>query len=366
MRLKLGGFANGGYATGIINGKIVFVKNALPGETVEIELVQEKKSFMKAVTTRILEPSEYRVEPKCPYYLTCGGCNLQHAKYEYQLKLKQEIFLTTLKKLGKIKVNEIPKIEPSKKQWNYRRRMNFKCKNGRWGFYKKSTNQFTPINECKIADEKINEFISINRCFRNKRVQVDDYNNINTDEMMLNLGLEKPLFYEKDAFTQINREINLKIMRDLFNEVLCLEPSNILELFCGIGNFTIPLATKGYEIHAVERDISAISSLKRNINSFGLKNISVVRGNLFESFKIKGGFDLLILDPPREGAKEVARWLLKKSIKNIIYISCDLATLSRDLNIIKDKYTIEKIKLYDMFPQTHHVESMAVLKLNKN
>jgi len=366
MKLKITGFANGGYGVGSIEGKIVFVENALPNETVEIEIIQEKKGFIKATATKILEPSEYRVEPKCPHYLTCGGCDLQHAKYEYQLKLKQEAFLSTLKRIGKIELNETPKIVPSKKQWYYRRRVDFKCRNGKWGFYKRSTNQFTPINECTIADKKINEFIKSNRCFGDTRVQIDDYGNINTDEMMLNLGLEQPLFYKRDAFTQINKETNLKIVQDLLNEVSAVQPSNILELFCGIGNFTIPLAKNGYKVYAVELDLSAISSLKRNVNNFGLKNVSIIRRNLSEPFKIKGGFDLVVLDPPREGAKEVARWLLKKNVKHVIYISCDVATLSRDLNIVKDRYTIEKVKLYDMFPQTHHVESMTVLKLNKD
>ena len=366
MKLKITGFANGGYGTGLINYKIVFVENALLNELVEIEIVQEKKGFIKAIAKEILEPSEYRVKPECPYYLTCGGCDLQHANYEYQLKLKQDVFVSTLKRIGKIELGETPEIVPSEKQWHYRRRVDFKCRNGKWGFYKRSTNQFTPISECKIADERINEFIKSNRCFGDTRVQIDDYGNINTDEMMLNLGLEQPLFYKKDAFTQINREINLKIIQDLLNEVSTINPSNILELFCGIGNFTIPLAKKGYKIYAVELDLPAISSLKRNINNFSLKNVSIIRRNLFEPFKIKGGFDLAILDPPRDGAKEVAWWLLKKNIKHVIYISCDVATLSRDLNIVKDKYIIEKVKLYDMFPQTHHVESMTVLKLNKD
>ncbi len=366
MKLKITDFANGGYGTGSINGKIVFVENALPNEVVEIEIVQEKKGFIRAFATDILKPSVYRVKPKCPYYLTCGGCDLQHACYDYQLKLKQSVFVSTLKRIGKIELNKMPKIVPSERQWHYRRRLNFKCKNGKWGFYKRSTNQFTQIDECKIADKGINKFINNNRCFRNMRVQVDDYGNVNIDEMVMDLGFEQPLFYKKSAFTQVNRDVNLKIIQDLLSEVHSINPASILELFCGIGNFTIPLAKNGYKIYAVELDLSAISSLKRNINNFGLKNVNVVKRNLFESFKIKDGCDLVILDPPREGAKEVAQWLLKRNIKHVIYISCDVVTLSRDLNIINSKYTIEKVKLYDMFPQTHHVESMVVLKLNKD
>ncbi len=366
MRLKITGFANGGYGTGSINGKIVFVENALPDEVVYIKIVQEKKGFIRAVATDILEQSEYRVKPKCPYYLTCGGCDLQHARYDYQLKLKQSVFLSTLKRIGKIELNKIHKIVPSERQWHYRRRVDFKCRNGKWGFYKRNTNQFTPVDECKIADKGINEFINKNRCFRNMRVQVDDYGNVNMDEMAMNLGFEQPLFYKKSAFVQVNRDVNLKIVQELSSEVRSINPSSILELFCGIGNFTIPLAKNGYKISSVELDLSAISSLKRNINNFGLTNVNVIKRNLFEPFKIKGIFDLVILDPPREGAKEVAQWLLKINIKHVIYISCDMATLSRDLNILKGKYTIEKVNLYDMFPQTHHVESMTILKLNED
>ncbi len=363
--LKVYDFANGGYAVGHLDKKVVFARFALPGETVEAEIIVEKKSYLMAQVLKVLEPSPYRIDPKCTCYFACGGCDLQHADYEYQLKLKQTVFINTLKRVGGIERKETPKIEPSPKQWNYRKRVEFKCKNGNWGFYKKSTNDFVTVNECKVADEKINKFIQNKRCRRETKIQIDDFGNINTDEMMMNLNLLHPLFYKKDAFTQINREVNLKMLGDLLSEIKTLKPTKILELFSGIGNFTIPLAIEGYEILAVEINPSAISSLKRNINTFGLRNISIAKRNLFEQFKIKGEFDVVILDPPRNGAKEVARWLLKKKIEYIIYISCEPATLSRDLKILKDRYTLIKSKLYDMFPHTHHIESMNILKLNK-
>ncbi len=364
ITVKLTGFANGGYGVGKIDGKTVFVQFALPDETVVAKIVKEKKDFIIAEAKEVKEPSPYRTTPGCPYYLSCGGCDLQHADYAYQLNLKKETFLNTLKRLSNLEPESSVEIEPSDKQWNYRKRVQFKCKEGRWGFYKKSSNQFVEISECPIADTLINEHIKNNRC-KNGEVEVDDYGNINSDEMMLNLGLKHPLFYKKGAFTQINRGVNLKIINDLKGEVNSLNPDKIVEFFCGIGNFTIPLALQGYEMLAIEYDIKAVSSLKRNIGNFNLKNVSILRANLFEQFKIKGHFDLAILDPPREGAKNVVQKLLRKNIDNIIYISCDPATLARDLKILSKKYRLVKSKLYDMFPQTHHIESMNILKLNK-
>ncbi len=364
LTVKITEFANGGYGVGKVDGKTAFVRFALPDETVEAEVVKEKKGFIIAEAKEIKEPSTHRIEPKCPHYYHCGGCDLQHAEYSYQLALKKEVFLNTIKRLSNLEPENGTEIEPSVKQWSYRKRVQFKCRNGRWGFYKKSSNQFVEISECPVADGLINEYIKNNRC-KAGEVEIDDYGNINSDEMILNLGLKHPLFYKKGAFTQVNREVNLKIIDDLKREVNALNPNNIVEFFCGIGNFTIPLALEGYNILAVEFDIKAVSSLKRNIGNFNLKNISVLRANLFEQFKIKGHFDLAILDPPREGAKNVAQKLLRKNINNIIYISCDPATLSRDMKILSKKYTLVKSKLYDMFPQTHHIESMNILKLNK-
>ena len=364
LTVKLTDFANGGYSVGKIDGKTVFVRFALPGETVVAEIIKEKKDFIIAEAKEISESSPHRIEPKCPYYHSCGGCDLQHVNYEYQLTLKKEVFLKTLNRLSNLKPENEIEMEPSGKQWNYRKRVQFKCKNGKWGFYKRSSNRFVEISECLIADELINEHIKNNRC-KYGEIEVDDYGNINSDEMMLNLNLKHPLFYKKGAFTQINREVNLKIVDDLKREVSALNPDKIVEFFCGIGNFTIPLALQGHEILAIEYDIKAVSSLKRNIGNFNLNNVSIMRANLMEQFKIKGYFDLAILDPPREGAKNVVQKLLRKNIDNIIYISCDPATLARDLKILSKKYRLIKSKLYDMFPQTHHIESMNILKLNK-
>lgn len=365
MIVKIEGFANGGYGIARIDKKTVFVRYALPDETVEIEIVKEKKSYAIAQTTKVLEASPFRVKPRCKYYGMCGGCNLQHATYDYQLELKKEAFKNVLKRIAKIEIDSI-EIEASPKQFNYRRRVEFKCRFGHWGFFKEKSNEFVKIDYCHIADDQINEFIKKYRCSSLNRIEVDDFSNINTDEMMLDLGLAKPLFYKKGAFSQINREVNLKLIEELKNTVNNLNISTVVEFFCGIGNFTIPLATEGYKITAIEFDTKAISSLRRNINSFKLKNVRYKKINLMEPFKLNDRFDLALLDPPRDGAKLVSEWIIRKKPPYVIYISCDPATLSRDLNILKSLYSIEKIKLFDMFPQTHHIESFLLLKLNKS
>ncbi len=363
--VTISGFANGGYGLSTINGKVVFVRYALPFEIVEVNITQEKRDYCVAQVKRVLKPSKYRTEPQCVYYKNCGGCDLQHAEYTYQLRLKQEAFANTIKRIAGISLSDIPPIVPSKKQWHYRKRVRFKCKKGRWGFYKRESNNFVQIDQCKIADERINAYIIKRKCKKDGFICVDDYGHINNDEMLLNINLEKPLFFRSGAFTQVNRDINLKIIDDLISIIEYINPTRVVEFFSGIGNFTVPLALKGIRILALELSNRAVSSLKKNVRLFNLDNVTVEKKDLSKPFKIKGIFDLAILDPPRDGANTVIHWLKNKRLKNVIYISCNPATFARDIKNLSERYVIEMVKLYDMFPQTHHIETMALLKLNE-
>nr|WP_269563751.1 methyltransferase [Hippea sp. KM1] len=181
--------------------------------------------------------------------------------------------------------------------------------------------------------------------------------------MYLDIGVGKPLTYRLGAFSQINRNINIKLIERITSIAKQTNSKTAIEFFCGIGNFTIPLSLNQISITALEWDKNAVLSLKDNIKAFGIKNIAIQRANLMQPFRINTEFDLAILDPPREGARYVAEWLRRRKVNWIIYVSCEPSTLARDLFMLKESYTIESVELFDMFPQTHHIETLVLLKL---
>ncbi|WP_442905304.1 class I SAM-dependent RNA methyltransferase [Hippea sp. KM1] len=258
---------------------------------------------------------------------------------------------------------QIAGIHPSNMQFGYRKRVDFSCLKGRWGFLKKGSSEFIGIDRCLLADDAINDYIKNNSCMRKTRIEIDDKGRINQKQMYLDIGVGKPLTYRLGAFSQINRNINIKLIERITSIAKQTNSKTAIEFFCGIGNFTIPLSLNQISITALEWDKNAVLSLKDNIKAFGIKNIAIQRANLMQPFRINTEFDLAILDPPREGARYVAEWLRRRKVNWIIYVSCEPSTLARDLFMLKESYTIESVELFDMFPQTHHIETLVLLKL---
>lgn len=387
------------YGRGIINenGKTGFIKNALIDENIEYSLIKDKKKYFEGETTSIDNINPNRVNPQCPYYKNCGGCNLLHMAYNYQLKFKQNKVIDILTKFSDINKDSI-EIE-STNQFNYRNKVTFHIKNNKLGYYKNKSNKIIKINKCLLLDNKINNLIDIiNKNISGIETVTIKLGNI-TNEVMLILegnGIQKEPFINyvdvlvinnkvlsgkntitsiigdkrylisAKSFFQVNEYLTEKLYNEVKNNIIKLNSKEVLDLYCGTGTIGIYISDEVNNVLGIEIEESSYLNAEANKELNSINNINFINGDVFKkTIDIKRKYDTAIVDPPRSGLGEkVINNLLEINPNNIIYISCDPITLSRDLNILKKYYNIENIKLFDMFPNTYHVECVCVMKLH--
>ena len=383
-----------------IDNVVTFVDNALKGEIVDIEITKKSKKFYEAKATNIVKKSAKRVEPKCPYYQICGGCDLMHMDYQSALDFKKDKVKTTLKKFANI-TPKIEEIIPSSELFEYRNKITFHVNND-IGFFEKKTNDFVKIDECLICDDNINKLIK-------KLKKLDLENIINITIRISKMTLEKMIIIEtkkdidvtpidkagsiylkiKDKY--IHKSGNKNIIEKMNDYIFYISPSsffqvntftaiklydkvkeyasltgeeNVLDLYCGTGTIGLYLSDKAKKVYGIEINEDAIKDANYNKKVNNVKNIEfyAMNANQFLS-KVKDNIDVLIVDPPRGGLdKKTINSILKLCPKKIVYVSCDVATLARDLNILKENYDILKVTPVDMFPNTCHCESITVLE----
>ena len=391
IKLKLGDIGSTGDTTAIVNSETINVFGGIPGEIVLAEIIEQQRSKRKqkrvfGTVKQILTPSRYRIKTPCDFYGHCTGCNWQHINYQYQLHLKQLILKNELYKYLNKSI-KIEKIIPSVNQFNYRNHGRFSVRrNGQIGFTNKVTKKFVGINKCLIMSENINfhikkldslvgetsqisirtaeytESFLIQPKIKNKKIKIEtgqkSYNEIiNTNKFQIS----SPSFFQVNTpqISKMSRIIN-SLIKDINKNIL-------IDAYAGVGTFGIILKEKFNKIIGIEQSYSAVIDAKQNIKK--IKNYHMVIGNSEEVISaIKPKIDLLLLDPSRKGCDEkLLENLILNPVKNIIYISCEPKTLGRDLNLLtqNSKYKIISINPIDLFPNTHHVESITLLKLNK-
>ena len=391
IKLKLGDIGSTGDTTAIVNSETINVFGGIPGEIVLAEIIEQQRSKRKqkrvfGTVKQILTPSRYRIKTPCDFYGHCTGCNWQHINYQYQLHLKQLILKNELYKYLNKSI-KIEKIIPSVNQFNYRNHGRFSVRrNGQIGFTNKVTKKFVGINKCLIMSENINSHIKkldslvgetsqisirtaeytesflIQPKIKNKKIKIEtgqkSYNEIiNTNKFQIS----SPSFFQVNTpqISKMSRIIN-SLIKDINKNIL-------IDAYAGVGTFGIILKEKFNKIIGIEQSYSAVIDAKQNIKK--IKNYHMVIGNSEEVISaIKPKIDLLLFDPSRKGCDEkLLENLILNPVKNIIYISCEPKTLGRDLNLLtqNSKYKIISINPIDLFPNTHHVESITLLKLNK-
>lgn len=372
------------------NKKAVFVPFYLPGEVVE--------------NGELLKKSEFRITPVCSYFKTCGGCHLQHLKYEETLKFKEDKIKNIFKKF-KIKVKVLP-CEPSPKIYNYRNKLTLKCDGEKLGLYKINTHEVVDIAECKISSNEINRAIKIIREINLSNVReiilqnylnnilitfkiIDkNYNNIiplkdklkefksygifveyknNTIFQMGEKYILKEEFnikypFTNNSFYQINDEVKNIIYSDILANISTSD--KVLDAYSGSGLLSACMARKAKLVTGVEIVPSATQNANKLKELNGLKNLQNINGDFVKELIYKINFNVCVLDPPRAGVnREAIELILQKGPQKVIYLSCNPATLARDLCLFCERYNISSLKPYDMFPNTHHVETLAVLEL---
>ena len=389
MKVNIIKFDHFGRGIGKINEKIVFVNRALPGEIVDVSVFNEKKNYLEGNIKGIIKEVNTRIKPICPYYDKCGGCNFLHTTYEVEKEFKTNKAKELLGKCDKF-------YETS--NLNYRNKVTLHVKNKEIGFYEEKTDNIVNIDYCYLLNDKINKVIKdlnnidlskysfkqiIIKTNHNKMLlyidsEVDSdfinkFNYVDTivsEEKTIKGGgfieeiINKKLFkITSNAFFQVNKN-GLENINEVIQKFLKGKTINkALDLYSGTSLWGILISDNVKEIVSIEIDKEAVSNANDNIKNNHINNIKVINGDVASFIDEFNNIDLVIVDPPRSGLDKKTRKYLKKiNSKYIIYISCDMQTLKRDLEELKEIYIVNEINLVDMFKRTYHCESIAVLE----
>jgi len=410
-----------------LDGKTIFIDNALPGETVLFRYTALHGRFDEGEAIEIQHASDKRVEPKCPHFGVCGGCSLQHLHPESQIALKQKTLLEQFQHVGQVTPENIlpPLTGPI---WSYRHKARLGVKyvekkgGALVGFREKRSPYVTEIQSCVVLQDAVGQRImalrelisGLEAKLRIAQIEVaigedntalvlrnlDPLSKSDTDKLIAfaqdtglqlylqsggpktvtplypkepdnlhyHLPLDLDLAFQPNDFTQVNPSINRKMIQRALEFLEPQEKDHILELFCGLGNFTLPLATHAEHIMAVEGEASLVERAEQNARRYGLKNVQYAVANLMEVQKdadwLRGNYNKILLDPPRSGAIEIIQQLNFANVERILYISCNPATLARDAGELVNQqgFKLKQAGVMDMFPHTAHVESIALFE----
>ena len=389
--------AYGGYSIAR-DEKVILIKGAIPGEVVDVEIQEKKRDYSVGVVVNVVEPSADRVEPPCPVFGMCGGCQLQYIRYERQVAMKDEVLRDTLARLGKVETDLGAPLAGS--EWHYRRKAQFKVsKTGEIGFFRESSRDVITFDECPLMNDDINALLGRIR----EKCSVVNLSDIHVAagdtpvallkgkgydmasfEDFVEAGLSGIAYNDSIAyggaytgfdlnglrytvspwsFFQAHWELNRKVIEFMVDRMGPLEGKHVLDLYAGACNFSLPCAAHGAEVVAVEENPYAVEDGKRNLELNGIKNCKIVKSSS-EKYRISKKFDVTILDPPRPGlASEVVKKIMDNPSGAIVYVSCNPATLARDLKKLKEKYDVQSVQQIDFFPNTFHIESVSFLSI---
>ena len=342
---------HGGMGLARLEGKACFVEGGLPGEQVSIQIVSQKQKHLSAVVTEIHEASPDRVTPPCPYFSRCGGCQWQHFNYAAQLQWKQFILEETLEKIGGVASPTVLPTIPAPKTENWRSRVIIHSDgHGKVGFYEPNSRKVVDIDQCLIATDRVNAQLQVAR------------------EKMRDTKGDLELRDDGNAgFSQANQLQNENLRKLVLEWAQSIPHDFIFELFCGSGNFTRDLILIAKKVVAVDCVEEAIADARRSINpEVGRGQVEFLCGDaaqVFRRYVIDQPLDLLVLDPPRDGCGRMVEGVLKHRPKNILYVSCNPATLARDVKFLQKFacYRLVQTQPVDMFPHSYHIESLTWL-----
>ena len=352
-------------------GKVVLIPFVLPGEVVRAETERAKNDLWRGRVIEILQPSPARIAPSCPYFERCGGCQYQHMDYSVQLEQKRAILREVLQRVGKIEfAGEIGVI--SGDPWQYRNRVQLHVEDGKVGYFGQHTRDLVAIDHCPIASPKLNETIAkmdtaqattAIELFTNETdVQVNVMDRVPRPVLttLASLGVSTPIGY--DGF-QVSRNSFFQVNRFLIHQLVeCAIGDKAgqwaIDLYAGVGLFSVKLAERFAKVTAVESGGSSFRDLTHNFPQAPINaNVEDYLASLSETP------DFILADPPRVGlGKHVVQELARIRAPRLSIVSCDPATLARDLQgLTPEPYRIEKITLVDLFPQTFHLETVVEL-----
>ncbi|MGV8864695.1 MAG: 23S rRNA (uracil(1939)-C(5))-methyltransferase RlmD [Pseudomonas sp.] len=425
QRLTIERLANDGRGIAFVEGRTWFVAGSLAGEEVEARVLNAHGKIVEARTERVFQPSPLRRPAPCVHFGRCGGCSVQHLPHSEQLALKQRMLAEQLTRVAGVEPEEwaAPLTGP---EFAYRRRARIavrwdaKAKRLDVGFRAASSQDIVAIDECPVLVQALQpimtELPAMLRRFSKPQVvgHVELFSGSSTAVLLrhtaplaeadlttliafcqthdaqlwlhgegepqpvdpsqqLGYRLEQwnlQLAYRPGDFIQVNAAVNAAMVAQALDWLAPTADERILDLFCGLGNFALPLARQAREVVAVEGVATMVERATGNAMSNDLHNVQFIQADLMQPLAdaswAENGFSAVLLDPPRDGAFEVVRKLSTLGAKRLLYVSCNPATLARDtVELIKQGYRLKRAGILDMFPQTAHVEAMALFEASK-
>ena len=423
--LEISGLSHEGRGISERNGKTIFVDGALPGEKVIARIIKKRSRFDEAQVAEILISNENRIDPRCRHFGVCGGCSLQHMNEGDQINHKQSVLLELLKHQSAVVPEKLlPPI--SSNQWGYRQKARLgvkwvKGKNGVVvGFREKFKGFVTDSTECEVLDPRVGkkiiqlrmllqslsisdripqleiattkdtvsivirhlspfsaEDLDVLKCFGRKH-EFDFYlQSEGVDSIFALENTFTELSYELDGieigfkptdFTQINSGVNYAMVKKVIELLDPKEGDEVLDLFCGIGNFSLAVAARGAKVTGLEIDVEMVEQAKMNAYRNKITNCSFLAIDLQDVYKLQSvdacKINKVLLDPPRSGAKETLAELKLPATEKVLYVSCNPMTFSRDAGILKEMYGfgLSQLGILDMFPHTSHFECIGLFE----
>jgi 23S rRNA (uracil1939-C5)-methyltransferase len=363
--IKIDKIIAGGDGLGFLDGKAHFVPQSLPGELIEIEVVESKKSFNRCKVINIIKPSEYRQTPFCSLYDECGGCNMQYTTYGNQITIKKDMVKDIFLRNGKIFLEDFDFFESV--STGYRNRVQFHISGDIIGFKKRQSNKIIPIKKCPLLVHGLNDYLLQDHTYDSNRVTVfsDGIKNYvgGLDKDCVVSIQNKDIIFNPCGFFQSNLSILPTLINHLNSFIL---GTSIMDLYCGVGLFSSFLPENITDIVAVEMDKRVKPFIEKNLGSRAYSfHAMSLEDYINRGLHKKHSVDTIIVDPPRVGlSSEVRDFLTKSDVKRIIYISCDPTTMARDVFELKNSgYSLTHFSCFDFYPNTNHVEAFGVLDL---
>jgi len=382
--------AFGGDGVGRIDNMVVFVPFTVDGDVVDVEIREVKKNYLRGKIKSISSLSSKRIEPKCPYFSKCGGCQYQHISYENQLQIKQRQIAESFERIGKIASPPLKEIIPSPRIFNYRGKAEYHLdlsdmRHPRTGFMDIKGGTLVDIERCEIVDESVNrdyrqfrkDLVSGKNAFQgdrcnfwsesggNKRYE-NEGDSIEFKTIMRTVK-DKKLRVPYEGFFQANTSLVNSLVEQVIKMSDLTSSDVVVDCYCGSGLFSLFLSPHVRQVYGMEMDGEAVHCARFNFQKYHLSNTEVFKGRVEEILKkdyIKGkNIDVVLLDPPRIGCtKEVLDRIIEVKPNRVIYVSCNPATQARDIRYLNDRgFSLLELQPIDMFPQTKHIEVIVSL-----
>jgi 23S rRNA (uracil1939-C5)-methyltransferase len=405
--IEISAMTFGAFGVGRIGGKAVMVPGGVVSDRLNVEIVSERRDYSVAKIREVVRASADRRTAPCPYLPRCGGCDWQHIEYGAQVRFKGEVVARELSHALGIEIDPGGLVEEAPAEFGYRSRIRLRVgAKGALGFYEAASNTIVEIDSCMVAEagmrmpshlarslgKRVEEIEVVRDGAR--EVQVAHLKRPPTEEdhrrarnvleadgeiagivlragasratvgdATISIELEDGLSIEVDAdlFSQVNRAQNRKLVASVMEMAAIHESSAVLDLYCGAGNFSMPAARRGARVTGVDDDAGAIAAAARNAErlKFSGAQFVAMKASATADFLHRARYrpDIIILDPPRTGALDLMPPIVKLRAASVIYVSCDVTTLARDLRVLTGAgYKIKRVRGFDFFPNTHHVE----------